>query len=353
LTNSVKCFIITRDRNIVMDYKMVTIYDIAKKAKVSSATVSRVLNGGSVSPSTKERIMRIIEKEGYTPDSNAIYLKRAKTKKIGLIVPDISNPGYPETVKVIHDIMKSKGYHLILGNTYRNIEEEKSILEIMQRERVAGIIVATCEGEDDRILYPLFKRLIENGIPVVFMGKKKERLPVDIISVNNFTGAFKMTDYLLRTGKKKIGFIAGRKSLRATEERLAGYIEAHKKRGMKIHSEIVICEGEYTIEFGKKWTEKIIKEKVDAIFCGNDLMAIGAINKIEASGFKVPEDIAVAGFDDIFLATLVKPSLTTVHQPLEKIASIGCERLIGWIKRKLKENEEILIEPEIIIRESA
>jgi len=332
---------------------MVTIYDIAKKAKVSSATVSRALNGGSVNPSTKERIMRIIEKEGYIPDSSAVYLKKLKTKKIGLIVPDISNPGYPQTVKVIHDIMKSKGYHLILGNTYGNIEEEKNILEMMQRERVAGIIVATCEGEDDTLLYPIFRRLIKNGFPIVFMGKKKDGLPVDVISVNNFKGAFKITNYLLKTGRKKIGFIAGDRNLRATEERLEGYIEAHKKRGIKIHSEIVICEEEYTVEFGKKWTEKIIKEKVDAIFCGNDLMAIGAIEKIEEMGKKVPEDIAVTGFDDIFLATLVKPAITTIHQPLEKIASIGCERLLGWIERKFKENEEILIEPEIIIRESA
>lgn len=332
---------------------MVTIYDIAKKANVSSATVSRVLNGGSVKPSTKERILRIIEKEGYAPDSSAVYLKKLKTKKIGLIVPDISNPGYPQTVKIIHDIMKFKGYHLILGNTYGNIEEEKNLLDMMQRERVAGIIVATCEGEDDTPLYPVFRRLIKHGIPIVFMGKKKDGLPVDVITVNNFTGAFKMTEYLLRTGKKKIGFIAGKKSLRATEERLAGYIKAHKKIGITPKPEVVICEGEYTIEFGKKWAGKIIREKVDAIFCGNDLMAIGAIEKIEESGRKVPEDIAVAGFDDIFLATIVKPSLTTVHQPLEKIALIGCERLIGWIEGKIKEDEEVLIEPEIITRESA
>jgi len=332
---------------------MVTIYDIAKKAKVSSATVSRVLNGGSVSPSTKERIMRIIEKEGYIPDSSAIYLKKAKTNKIGLIVPDITNPEYPEIVKVIHDIMRSKGYHLIFGNTYKNIEEEKNILEMFQRERVAGIIVATCEGEDDRILYPLFQRLIENGIPIVFMGKKKDGLPVDVISVNNFKGAFKMTDYLLKTGRKRIGFIAGRRDLRATEERLKGYIEALKNKGKQVDREIIICDGEYTVEYGKKWARKIIGKKVDAIFCGNDLMAIGAIKEIEADGLKVPDDIAVSGFDNISISSLITPKLTTVHQPLLKIASIGCERLFGLIEKKIKERDEILIEPELIIRESA
>lgn len=332
---------------------MVTIYDIARKAKVSSATVSRVLNGGCVKPATRDRIIKIIEKEGYIPDSSAIYLKKLKTRKIGLIVPDISNPGYPETVKVIHDFMKGKGYHLILGNTYGNVEEEEDILEMMQRERVAGIIVATCEGEDDTPLYPVFERLIKNKISIVFMGKKKDSLPVDVITVDNFSGAFKMTDYLLRTGRKKIGFIAGNRSLRATEERLKGYIEALRKRNIEVREEIIMCEGEYTIEYGKKWAEKLLKEGVDAIFCGNDLMAIGAIKKIEEIGKIVPEDISVAGFDDMFLTTLVKPKLTTVHQPLEKIALIGCERLLGRIEGELGEYEEILIEPEIIIRESA
>ena len=333
---------------------MVTIHDIAKKAKVSSATVSRVLNDGPVSPSTKKRILRIIEKEKYVPDNQARYLKKLKTTKIGLIVPDISNPGTGIGAKVIHDILKTHGYHLIFGNTYGEVSEEKDILEMMERERVIGIILSTYEGEDDTSLYPFFEKLIKNGVSIVFMGKKRDNLPVDVISVNNFSGTFKIVEYLIKTGRKKIGFIAGKRNLRATEERLKGYIEALKNKGISPSSELIICDGEYTIESGGKFAKFLLKKRVDAIVCGNDLIAIGAIKTAEEMGIKVPEEVGITGFDDVFLASLIKPKLTTVHQPIEKIAITGCEFLLKRIEGELKEEpKEILIEPELIVRESA
>jgi len=332
--------------------KMITIHDIARKAGVSPATISRVLNNGPVSSSTKEKILKIIERENFIPDSRAVYLKKLKTKKIGLIIPDILNPIYSLAVKVIHDYFKEKGYHLILGNSYGEIEEEKDILQMFERERVAGVIVGTCEGEDDSLLTPIFRRMINNGIKIVFTGKKSYGLDVDVISVNNTSGTYKMTNYLIKTGRRKIGFISGDRGLRATEERLKGYKKSLEEKYMEFNKDIVICEGEYKMEYGKKWTKELIG-KADAIICGNDLMAIGAIKAIEESGLKVPDDIAVCGFDDIFISSLIKPSLTTVHQPIEKISEIACERLIGWIEGKIKEEEEILIEPDIIVRESA
>jgi len=319
--------------------KMVTIYEIAKKAGVSPATVSRVLNNGPVKSSTKEKILKIIEKENFVPDNRAVYLKKINTRKIGLIIPDILNPIYSLAVKVIHDYLKEKDYHLILGNSYGNVDEEKDILEL-------------CEGEDDSSLIPIFDRMLKSGIKIVFTGKKNYGLKVDVISVNNEIGTYKITNYLIKTGRKKIGFISGDRNLRATEERLSGYIKALKEKGIGINKELIICEGEYKMENGRKFAKELIS-KVDAILCGNDLMAIGAIKAVEESGLKVPDDIGICGFDDIFISYLIKPSLTTVHQPIEKISEIACERLIGWIEGKIKKEEEILIEPEIIVRESA
>ncbi|HOK56356.1 MAG TPA: LacI family DNA-binding transcriptional regulator [bacterium] len=332
--------------------KMVTIYEIAKKAGVSPATVSRVLNNGPVKSSTKEKILKIIEKENFVPDNRAVYLKKINTRKIGLIIPDILNPIYSLAVKVIHDYLKEKDYHLILGNSYGNVDEEKDILELFERERVAGVIIGTCEGEDDSSLIPIFDRMLKSGIKIVFTGKKNYGLKVDVISVNNEIGTYKITNYLIKTGRKKIGFISGDRNLRATEERLSGYIKALKEKGIGINKELIICEGEYKMENGRKFAKELIS-KVDAILCGNDLMAIGAIKAVEESGLKVPDDIGICGFDDIFISYLIKPSLTTVHQPIEKISEIACERLIGWIEGKIKKEEEILIEPEIIVRESA
>lgn len=332
--------------------KMVTIYDIAKKANVSPATVSRVLNNGPVKAETKEKILRIIEKENFIPDNRAVYLKKLNTKKIGLIIPDILNPVYTISVKVMHDYLKEKNYHLIFGNSYGDVNEERDILEMFERERVAGVIIATCEGEDDSCLIPVFERMIKNGIKIVFVGKKNYNLNVDVISVNNVSGTYKITNYLIKTGKRKIGFISGDKRLRATEERLEGYLKALNEKGIEINKDLIICEGEYKMEYGKKWAKKLIG-KVDSIVCGNDLMAIGAIKAIEENGLKVPDDISVCGFDDILVSSLVKPQLTTVHQPIERISEIACERVLGWIEGKIEKEEEILIEPEIILRESA
>jgi LacI family transcriptional regulator len=330
-----------------------TIYDIAKKAGVSSATVSRVLNKGPVKHATKKKILRVIKKENYIPDNRGVYLKKPNTKKVGLIVPDITNPGYPVSVKIIHDLLKSKGYHLILGNTYGEISEEKDILEMMLRERVAGLIVGTCEGEDDTSLYSLFKSLLENNIKIVFMGKKRDGLPIDVLSVDNTKGTYKITLYLLKTGRKKIGFIAGKKNLRATEERLDGYAKALREREISLNPEFVVCDGGYTMESGEKWGKELLKKDIDAVVCGNDLIAIGVLKAAEKMNIKIPDDISVTGFDDIFLSSLIRPGITTVRQPQE-IAERGCEILIERIEgRKEGEPEEILFEPEIVIRESA
>ncbi|MCM8777780.1 MAG: LacI family transcriptional regulator [Candidatus Omnitrophica bacterium] len=331
---------------------MKTIYDIAKKVGVSPATVSRVLNNGPVKSSTKEKVLKIIEKENFIPDNRAVFLKKTTNQKIGCIIPDVINPIYSYAVKVIHDYLWERAYHLILGNSYGKIEEEKNILQMFERERVSGVLIGTCEGEDDSTLVPVFKRMIGYGIKIVLVGKKNYGLKVDTISVNNISGTYKMTKYLIKAGRKKVGFIAGDKNLRATKERLAGYIKALKEKGIPVDREVVICEGDYKMDYGKKWAKEL-KGKVDAIVCGNDLMAIGAMKTIEESGLRIPDDIAVCGFDDIYLASLVKPSLTTVHQPIEKICKIACERLMGWIEGRIKKAEEIIVEPEIIVRESA
>ncbi|MBN1446163.1 MAG: LacI family DNA-binding transcriptional regulator [Candidatus Omnitrophica bacterium] len=329
-----------------------TIYDIAKKAGVSSATISRVLNHGPVKPSTKERVLKIIEKENFFPDSSGVYLKKLKTKKIGLVIPDISNPVYPVTVRIIHDFLKKRGYHLIFGNTYGEVSEEKDVLEMMSRERVAGIIVATCEGEDDTSLYPMFRRMSEN-MSIIFLGEKRDSLMVDAFTVDSLKGMYKITRYLLNTGKRNIGFIAGSKSLRATEERLQGYQRALKERDVAFNPDNVICEGLYNIDYGKKWGKILLEKGVDAVVCGNDLLAVGVIKAAEKMNIKIPDDVAVTGFDDIFLGSLVKPALTTVRQPVDIVKS-GCECLIERIEgRKTGEPEEILFEPEIVIRESA
>jgi len=336
---------------------MVTIYDISKKTKISPATISRVLNDGPVNPKTKQRVLRAFKKFGYTLDSRAASLKKkGNGKNIGLVIPDISNPIYPLCVKTVHDSLKAQGYHLILGNSYGEPTEEREILEMMEKERVAGVILATTQGEVESHLSPIFERFLKNGTPLVFLGKKKEFLSVDSICVDNFSGTFQAINYLLKTGRKKIGFIAGGEvGGRATKERLDGYLEALKEKGIKPRPEFIVCEGEYTMEYGEKWGKVLLEKRVlDAVFCGNDLMAVGLIKAAEELNIKIPEELGVVGFDDIPLASLIKPKLTTVRIPVEKDALLACDLLLKRISGKLTENaKDILSKPELVLRESA
>lgn len=334
---------------------MVSIHDIAREVGVSATTVSRVLNNKSASAKTRARVLKAVEKSGYVPDARAVSLKRGSNKIIGIIIPDISNPVYPIGVKVIHDIARERGYHLILGNTYGRVDEELELLRMMMRERVAGLIVATCEGEDDTACNAYLDEIRRSGGSVVLMGREKGNLGVDEISVDNTKGVYRGTQYLLKTGRKKIGFLVGRSGPLAREGRLAGYRRALSEAGAK-QKEIVIMSEEWTRESGRREMENYLENggNPDGLFCGNDLLAIGAMEAVRKSGRSVPGDVALVGFDDIEQASLVTPQLTTVRQPHQKVASLACSLLLDRIEgRERGGPKEILVEPELIVRESA
>ncbi|MDD3925650.1 MAG: LacI family DNA-binding transcriptional regulator [bacterium] len=334
---------------------MVSIYDIAKAAGVSATTVSRVLHNRSASTKTRIKVQQVIDKMGYIPDARASNLKSRQSNSIGVIVPDIANPIYPIAIKAMYELSRERGYHLILGNTYSRADEELEVLRMMARERVAGMIMGVCEGEDESYCNPYLEELINSGTSVVFAGRKCNGFAVDEITVDNEKGAYKATSYLLRIGRKRITFMAGKEGLYATEGRLRGYRQALSEIGIEPDKDL-LSFGAWNRIGGQTQMREIIESKKlpDAVFCGNDLLAIGAMEVIEEAGLKVPDDIAVVGFDDIEIASLVRPRLTTVVQPHAKIGSLACGLLLDRIEeRETGESKEIMIEPELIIRESA
>lgn len=225
----------------------------------------------------------------------------------------------------------------------------------MARERVSGLILATCEGEDDTACNTYLRKMMNAGVSLVLTGRKRNGLEADEVVVDNAKGAYKATGYLLKINRKRIAFMAGQQGLVPREGRLAGYLQALSEKGIA-RNENLIYFGEWTRDSGRKQMEKLLKlpEPPDAIFCGNDLMAIGAMESIETAGRRISENIAVIGFDDIELACLIRPRLTTVMQFQEKISSIACGLLLDRIEKKeIGEPKEILIEPELVIRESA
>ena len=334
---------------------MSSIYDVAEMAGVSATTVSRVVHNKSCSAKSSRKVRQAIEQLGYIPDARASALKHGINRSIGVIVPDIANPVYPVAVKAIHDCAKDRGYHMILGNTYGSVEEEIELLQLMARERVAGLIIATSEGEDDQCCDPYISALIGTGTKVVIAGRARGDLQADLANVDNEDGGYKANSYLLRIGRRRIAIVAGPRQLVGTEGRLAGYLRALKEYGIQPDERLMSFFG-WTAESGRNQVQEMLERGAmpDAVFCCNDLLAVGAMEAIKEQHLSIPDDIAVVGFDNIDIASMVTPKLTTVAQPQARLAAMTCSLLLDRVEnRVVGEPKELRLKPELVIRESA
>ncbi|RMD74199.1 MAG: LacI family transcriptional regulator [Lentisphaerae bacterium] len=341
--------------------KTISIREVARHAGVSVATVSRVLNDGPVHERTRRRVELAIRETGYLPDSRAADLRRGQTRKIGLVMADLGNPAYTELTRTIHDELVQQGYSLLLGCTYGREKEEVEVLKMFQRERVDGVIVSTCEGEEDPAALEICEQLERHDVAIVFNGRDANGLNAEVVSADNIGGMQQLAAYLLRCGYQRMSFIAGEPRARASRERLEGLclgIKAAGKQVNKILGDRVLCEGRYTIENGKFLALRMLQEKKpDVLVCGNDLMAAGALMAAENLGLRVPEDVAVCGFDDIYLAELVRPQLTTLRLPVEEVARLMCQLLMAKINGKAEKGTPdqrlYRVKTQLVIRGSA
>ena len=330
-----------------------TVRDVAKLAGVSAPTVSRVLNGGPASATATRAVEAAVHAIGYRADSAAATLRRGRSRKIGLVTPTLSNPTYTVTIQAAHDLLREHGYQLVLGNTYGELQEEIQVLRMMRHERVCGLIVNTSEGEDDGAAQNLFAGMIAQGTPVVFLGRGANGLDADSLSINNGTALRQVVSYLIRTGRAAPGFIAGDETIMAARERREGFALALRERGLPCGP--CLCNGAFTVQNGEGLAVRLLaSHTLDALVCGNDLMAVGAIQAAARLGRRVPDDLAVVGFDDIELASLVTPRLTTVRQPFGAIVETTCHTLLDRVEGRLSNRfRDLRLEAELIVRESA
>ncbi|UVC07480.1 LacI family DNA-binding transcriptional regulator [Rhizobium sp. TH2] len=286
--------------------------DVAKAAGVSQATVSMVLSGGgapSIPAETWQRITKAAKDLGYVPNRFAQALKTSRSMTIACIVPDISNPFYPSLIRGIQTVTDGLNYDVIAVNTDGSPERERHFLDWARQGRVDGVIGVffTLRASD-------FGPLVEAGVPVVRIESSKKRggeLAIDDIFVDSHAAAFGVTEYLIGQGHARIAMVAGRGGPQGT--RIMGYRAALAEKGYADH---VVIDEEFNEVGGIRATEAILASgfQPTAIFAANDLMAIGVMQALRERDIKIPEQIAVAGFDDISAAKLVTPSLTTVAQ---------------------------------------
>jgi LacI family transcriptional regulator len=330
-----------------------TIADIARMADVSSATVSRVINGKIGARSKiKKRVTQVIEETGFQPNAVAQTLTMQHSGFIGLIFPNTANSilsqtYYTRTIEAISIACNKYDYNLVLFLTQSPTDEAKIFARIGRPGMLDGLIanVGCLNGER---LIPLVK---ESKIPVILAGRIEGLETYSFVDIDNVQAAFHAVQHLLSLGKKRIATITGPLNVTDSSDRLEGYRQALLARGFPVDDELIV-EGNYSEKAGYYAAKRLITRKIDAVFAANDEMAIGAIRAIQEAGYYVPKDIAVIGFDDTAASSLANPPLTTIRQPLRTYGMKLVELLSEQIGAPDQRQRRIILETELVIRQS-
>lgn len=331
---------------------MATIYDIAKKLNLSSATVSRVLNGVDhpVSEKTKKRILEAARAMDYRPNIIAKSLTNGKTQTIAILLPSITNDFYTQLVDIIENDISRAGYSVFLCNTHREVGRETDFVRTLLQRRVDGVVFCPTrrKAEDNAQNLRNIESLTRNRVPVVAIGSHFSG--ISRVSVDTFEGARMATEYLLSLGHRAIGFIDGL-SAGTSRRRFRGYAAALENRGIPVRRELV-RRGALTYESGLACAgELIAAAHPTAILAVNNAMAIGALNAALRRGVPVPARMSIVGFDDSPVSKFVSPQLTVVRQPLEAIGE-QVKRMLTAALEKPSAPEAVRLMPELIRRES-
>jgi len=332
--------------------RKVTIIDVAKKARVSPTTVSRVLNDDTekhMREETKQRVLKAIKELDYTPDKYAQFMKKQKSGVIGVLVPDISNQFFSLMVRGVENISYKNGYSVIICDAENSLEKENNYIDILLKERVEGIILTSSGTQNEQI-----KKVIKKRIPVILADRRLKNVDLPYVGSDGFKDGYKMTQYLIDLGYKEIGFVRGPSQVATASERFKGYIKAIKQNRLEIRDSY-IGQGDYTFKGGYQAGEEMLSscnKLPQAIIAANDLMAIGIIRAFEEKGLKIPEDIGIAGFDNISVSSWINPKLTTMEIPAYSIGQQAALILISYIRRERKRERNKIVETKLIKGES-
>jgi LacI family transcriptional regulator len=328
-----------------MKKKAMNLEQVARHAKVSTATVSRVLNNANlVKSTTRARVMRAVEELKYHPNLHARSLAGGKSSSIGVIVSNIENPFFLDIYKAVEAGAHSAGYEVVMANTDYQSERLVSSIRLMIGRRVAGLAAIVSEMDAE-----LIDELNGNRIPVVFYDVGSPRENITNIRVNYRRGMEKLTDYLYSLGHRRLGFVGHHAMLGPINERV---VVVRDSVARYPELQVQTAADSDTLEGGRCATRALLNAKPGptAIVCVNDLMAVGALRELRECGIRVPQDISVTGFDNIKLAQFCYPALTSVHIPRDQIGKIICDTLMPRDKAVLQ--HEIIIDPELVVRDS-
>ncbi len=325
----------------------ISIKDVAQEAGVSISTVSRVLSGGApVSEEMREKVLQAVNKLNYKPNLVARALKRRQTRTLGLVVPELINPVFAVIADATEKAAREVGYNLILCNTRENEEWEAIYVDSMLQRWIAGLIFLQVINESVA-LEPFFKY----DLPIVVIDRCTQFKQVPFVGVDNLGAGYDATRHLIELGHTRIAHIGGPMGLQLSQERLAGYRQALAEAGLPFDPHLVV-EGDFYLKGGAKCTYELLSTAPDltAIFSSNDLMALGVMQALRESGRQVPGDMSIVGMDNIFVTTVVDPPLTTVAQPLARMAEEAVRLVLKKIRGEPLESKEVILPCTLIVR---
>jgi LacI family transcriptional regulator len=305
------------------------IHDVARRARVSIATVSRVVNGiATVDPELAKRVWKAVDEVGYVPNTQARALVSGRSRILGLMVSEITNPFFPELVQEFDELAVAEGYEVMIGSTNYDPGRTELLIRRMIERKVDGVAVMTFGIEEE-----LVERLVKHGFPLVFVDAGPKQANVRVLKVNYGEGIREAVRHLAGLGHRRIAFISGPLGMRTAATRRDAFESAMAELGLAVAAAAVV-EGKHTMESGKEAMERLLKapELPTAVVCSNDMTAIGVLHALDETTHRVPQDISVVGFDDIHLAQFMLPPLTTVQMLCRDLATAAVEALRAGIE---------------------
>lgn len=323
-----------------------TIYDVAKQAGVSIATVSKVINNQQVGKKSKEKVLKAMEALNYKPSILASALTGKRTSTIGFLLPDLANPFVAEMARRVEDRAHERGFNLVICSTDFSPEKEATYVSLLRQKSVDGFIFA---GSFNNV--EVLRELLEQHVPVVLLSESYPSLSVNSVKVDDFIGGYEVASHLISLGHEKIAVIA--EDANSSQERIRGYKQALQDKGLAINDDMIVVSDSSTED-----AERLAGELLDvsypptAIFAVNDKLAISVLHAARERKLSIPDDFSVVGYDNTLLSRSTDPPLTTVAQPIQEMCSQAVDFLIEEIEGKSKIKQRIVMSPQLIIRKS-